>query len=66
MSKRRAEIHTYELDTDEHYSVNLKDENGQTVSTQMISNINEARQIKEFWENGKYNLLTETEKTSTL
>lgn len=56
---RKADLFEYETDMGSHYSVNLKDENGRTVSTQVMSNINEARRVKENWENGTYQQLNE-------
>lgn len=58
-SKKSASIHPLETDLGDHYSVNLKDERGKTVSTQVVNDLNEARQLKERWETGKYSLLTE-------
>ena len=52
--KRRAEVHTYETDFGDHYSINLKDENGRVVSTQIMKDLSEARQVKERWEDGRY------------
>lgn len=57
---RRADLFEYETDMGNHYSVNLKDEGGRTVSTQVMSDINEARRVKENWENGTYQQLNES------
>ena len=58
-SDKSAEIYVYETDFGEHYSVNLKDERGRTVHTQVIRDVNEARRVKENWENGRFEYLTE-------
>jgi len=60
MSQRRAEVHTYETDFGDHYSINLKDENGRVVSTQIMKDLNEARQVKERWEDGRYQYIVES------
>jgi hypothetical protein len=57
---RKAEVYTYETDMGDHYSVNLKDETGKTVSTQVMRDINEAKRVKENWENGRYQYLAES------
>lgn len=58
-SDKSADIYVYETDFGDHYSVNLKDENGKTVHTQVMNNINEAKRVKENWENGRFQQLTE-------
>lgn len=58
-SKKNATITPLETDLGDHYAVNLKDESGKTVSTQVVNDLNEARQLKENWETGNYKLLTE-------
>jgi len=57
---RRAEVHTYETDFGDHYSINLKDENGRVVSTQIMKDLNEARRVKERWEDGRYQYIVES------
>ena len=59
MSQREAKIHIYETDMGDHYSVNLKDENGKVVSTQVMRTINEANEVKNSWERGDYQYLSE-------
>jgi len=58
--QRRAEVHTYETDFGDHYSINLKDENGRVVSTQIMKDLNEARRVKERWEDGRYQYIVES------
>ena len=58
-SKKTASIHPLETDLGDHYAVTLKDESGNTVSTQVVNDLNDARQLKENWESGKHKLLTE-------
>lgn len=58
-SDKSADIYVYETDFGDHYSVNLKDETGKTVHTQVMNNINEAKRVKENWENGRFQQLTE-------
>jgi len=58
--KKRAEVHTYETEFGDHYSINLKDENGKVVSTQIMENLSEAKQVKENWENGSYQYIAES------
>lgn len=57
---REARVYTYETDMGNYYSVNLKDESGKVVSTQVMSTINEAKRVKENWENGRYQYITES------
>ena len=59
-SKKSAEIYIYETDFGDHYSVNMKDESGRTVHTQVANSITEARQVKERWESGRFEYLTES------
>jgi hypothetical protein len=59
-SYKSAEIYVYETDFGDHYSVNLKDGNGRTVHTQVMKNLNEAKRVKENWERGQYEYLTES------
>jgi len=59
-NQRTAVVYTYETELGDHYSVNLKDEKGNVVSTQVMNNINEAKRVKENWENGQYKYLTES------
>ena len=60
MSQKKAEVHTYETDFGDHYSINLKDENGKVVSTQIMKNLSEAKKVKENWENGSYQYIIES------
>jgi len=60
MSQKKAEVHTYETEFGDHYSINLKDENGQVVSTQIMKDLSEAKQVKENWENGSYQYIIES------
>jgi len=60
MSRKIAEVHTYETEFGDHYSVNLKDESGKVVSTQIMKDLNEARQVKERWEDGSYQYIVES------
>jgi len=58
--KKKAEVYTYETDFGDHYSVNLKDETGKVVSSQIMKNLSEAKQVKENWENGSYQYIVES------
>jgi len=58
--KKKAEVYTYETEFGDHYSINLKDENGKVVSTQIMKNLSEANQVKENWENGSYQYIIES------
>jgi len=60
MSQKKAEVHTYETEFGNHYSINLKDESGKVVSTQIMKDLNEARQVKERWEDGSYQYIVES------
>lgn len=57
---RTAEVHTYETELGDHYSINLKDENGNVVSTRTAKDLNEAKQVKKRWENGQYQYIVES------
>jgi len=57
--KRSARIYTYDTEFGNHYSVALKDENGRTVSAPVMKDMNEAKRVKENWESGRYEYLTE-------
>lgn len=59
MLEKNAVIEMMETDFGDYYNVLLKDQNGKTISSQVIKDINEAKKLKENWENGKYKLLTE-------
>jgi len=58
--KKKAEVHTYETEFGNHYSINLKDESGKVVSTQIMKDLSEAKQVKENWENGSYQYIIES------
>jgi len=60
MQNKKADVHTYETEFGDHYSINLKDENGKVVSTQVMKDLREAKQVKEKWENGSYQYITES------
>jgi hypothetical protein len=60
MQNKKADVHTYETEFGDHYSINLKDENGKVVSTQVMKDLSEAKQVKEKWENGSYQYITES------
>jgi hypothetical protein len=59
-NQRTATVYTYETELGDYYSVNLKDESGNVVSTQVMQTIAEANQVKENWERGQYQYLTES------
>jgi len=60
MTKRVATVSIFETDMDDYYSVTFIDENGRRVSQQVTDDEQEARQLKESWENGQYGYLTES------
>lgn len=57
---KKADIVVYETDLGDYYSVNLKDESGTTVSIHAMDNVNEAKRMKENWENGNFEYLVES------
>lgn len=60
MQNKKADVHIYETEFGDYYSINLKDENGKVVSTQVMKDLNEARRVKEKWESGSYQYITES------
>ena len=58
--KKKAEVYTYETEFGDHYSINLKDESGKVVSTQIMKDLSEAKQVKERWEDGSYQYIVES------
>lgn len=59
-NKKKADIVVYETDLGDYYSVNLKDESGTVVSIHAMDNVNEAKRMKDNWENGNFEHLVES------
>lgn len=58
MNNRKAEIHVHE-DTDKtFYTIRMENEKGHRMS-RTASSLNEAKKVKENFENGSYQFLTE-------
>lgn len=58
MSNRKAQIHTHEGPDKTFYTIRMENEKGHRMS-RTASSLSEAKQIKENFENGSYQVLTE-------